>query len=183
MKLALQGVSVIFASGDSGVANRYNSGYNNSCLNSEYGYVDENGTRFSPSFPANCPYVSPAYNFRLPARTNLDRSLQLAQQHSSTPPSMVVRRQLLRPTVRSRTTLAVVSPASSHARLGNRRQWKSISASMCPSTTALCTTLPVVPTPMSRLWVLSSQPCGLVRHTALVAHQHLLPSLLASSTC
>ena len=58
MKLALQGVSVIFASGDSGVANRYNSGYNNSCLNEEYGYVDENGTRFSPSFPANCPYVS-----------------------------------------------------------------------------------------------------------------------------
>lgn len=58
MKLALQGVSVIFASGDSGVANRYNSGYNNSCLNSEYGYVDTEGTRFSPSFPANCPYVS-----------------------------------------------------------------------------------------------------------------------------
>jgi len=58
MKLALQGVSVIFASGDSGVANRYNSGYNNSCLNDEFGYVDENGTRFSPSFPANCPYIT-----------------------------------------------------------------------------------------------------------------------------
>ncbi|KAL1598497.1 hypothetical protein SLS59_006782 [Nothophoma quercina] len=58
MKLALQGVSVIFASGDSGVANRYNSGYNNSCLNSEFGYVEENGTRFSPSFPANCPYIT-----------------------------------------------------------------------------------------------------------------------------
>jgi tripeptidyl-peptidase-1 len=57
MKLALQGVSVIFASGDSGVANRYNSGYNNSCLNSEYGYVETDGKRFSPSFPANCPYV------------------------------------------------------------------------------------------------------------------------------
>ncbi|KAF2113902.1 peptidase S8/S53 domain-containing protein [Lophiotrema nucula] len=58
MKLGLQGVSVIYASGDSGVANRYNSGYNNSCLNSEYGYVDLNGTRFSPSFPANCPYIT-----------------------------------------------------------------------------------------------------------------------------
>jgi tripeptidyl-peptidase-1 len=53
-----QCVSVIFASGDSGVANRYNSGYNNSCLNSEYGYVETEGKRFSPSFPANCPYVS-----------------------------------------------------------------------------------------------------------------------------
>lgn len=34
MKMGLQGVSVLFASGDSGVANRYNSGYENSCLTS-----------------------------------------------------------------------------------------------------------------------------------------------------
>ncbi|EOA86025.1 uncharacterized protein SETTUDRAFT_177490 [Exserohilum turcica Et28A] len=58
MKLALQGVSVVVASGDSGVANRYNAGYNNSCLNAESGYVDEKGTRFSPSFPVNCPYIT-----------------------------------------------------------------------------------------------------------------------------
>ena len=49
MKLGLQGVSVLFASGDSGVANRYNAGFPNSCLNAKYGYVDANGTRFSPS--------------------------------------------------------------------------------------------------------------------------------------
>jgi len=58
MKLALQGVSVIFSSGDSGVANRYNANYNNTCLNEEYGYVDQDGKRFSPSFPATCPYVT-----------------------------------------------------------------------------------------------------------------------------
>lgn len=58
MKLGLQGVSVIFASGDSGVANRYNAGYPNSCLNAEEDYVDNNGTRYSPSFPVNCPYVT-----------------------------------------------------------------------------------------------------------------------------
>lgn len=58
MKLGLQGVSVVFASGDSGVANRYNAGYENSCLNAELGYVDTNGTKFSPSFPVNCPYVT-----------------------------------------------------------------------------------------------------------------------------
>ena len=77
MKLALQGVSVIYASGDSGVANRYNvsippsqkiperhanpkaqAGYNNSCLNSQYLYVEQNGKRFSPSFPVNCPYIT-----------------------------------------------------------------------------------------------------------------------------
>ena len=58
MKLGLQGVSVLFASGDSGVANRYNSGYENSCLAENEIYVDVNGTRFSPSFPTNCPYIT-----------------------------------------------------------------------------------------------------------------------------
>ncbi|KAL9115804.1 MAG: hypothetical protein Q9227_000172 [Pyrenula ochraceoflavens] len=58
MKLGLQGVSVLFASGDSGVANRYNAGYPNSCLNANDDYVDNNGTRYSPSFPVNCPYIT-----------------------------------------------------------------------------------------------------------------------------
>ncbi|KAI1827579.1 peptidase S8/S53 domain-containing protein [Xylaria intraflava] len=58
MKLGLQGVSVIYASGDSGVANRYNAGYPNSCLNIDQQFVDNNGTRFSPSFPVNCPYIT-----------------------------------------------------------------------------------------------------------------------------
>lgn len=60
MKLGLQGVSVLFASGDSGVANRYNAGYPNSCLTPpDVGpYVDSNGTRFSPSFPTNCPWIT-----------------------------------------------------------------------------------------------------------------------------
>jgi tripeptidyl-peptidase-1 len=58
MKLGLQGVSVLFSSGDSGVANRYNAGYENSCLTEDGNYVDINGTKFSPSFPATCPYVT-----------------------------------------------------------------------------------------------------------------------------
>lgn len=58
MKLGLQGTSVVVSSGDSGVANRYNAGYNNSCVNSKYGYVDTYGDRFSPSFPVNCPYIT-----------------------------------------------------------------------------------------------------------------------------
>jgi len=41
MKLGLQGVSVIFSSGDSGVAPQ-----------------DEKGTKFAPMFPATCPYVT-----------------------------------------------------------------------------------------------------------------------------
>ena len=77
MKLGLQGVSVFFASGDSGVANRCrqhesrcswgpsrltfisdNAGYENSCLAANGSYVDVNGPQFSPSFPPNCPYVT-----------------------------------------------------------------------------------------------------------------------------
>ena len=58
MKFGLQGVSVFFASGDSGVANRYNAGYENSCLRTDGPFVDINGTRFSPSFPTNCPYIT-----------------------------------------------------------------------------------------------------------------------------
>lgn len=60
MKLGLQGVSVIFASGDSGVANRYGLGLESSCLTSseEGSQIDFNGTRFSPSFPSNCPWVT-----------------------------------------------------------------------------------------------------------------------------
>jgi len=58
MKLALQGVSTVVSSGDSGVANRYNAGYNNSCLDAKDGYVTQFGSRFSPSFPVNCPYIT-----------------------------------------------------------------------------------------------------------------------------
>lgn len=58
MLRALQGVSVLYASGDSGVANRYNAGYPDSCLNADELYVDSNGTRYSPSFPSTCPYIT-----------------------------------------------------------------------------------------------------------------------------
>jgi tripeptidyl-peptidase-1 len=44
MKLGLQGVTIIAASGDSGVA-------------SADGCAGNNGTVFAPSFPASCPYV------------------------------------------------------------------------------------------------------------------------------
>ena len=58
MKLGLQGISVRFASGDSGVGNVYNAGYPASCLNAEEDLIDYNGTRYSPSFPFNCPYIT-----------------------------------------------------------------------------------------------------------------------------
>ena len=50
MKLGLQGVSILFASGDSGVAHRVKSGshYRSICLNAKNGGFDPFGTRFSP---------------------------------------------------------------------------------------------------------------------------------------
>ncbi|KAE8131084.1 peptidase S8/S53 domain-containing protein [Aspergillus pseudotamarii] len=51
LKLGLQGVSVLFASGDNGVAGPPGDhGSVNGCLN--------NGTVFSPAFPNSCPYIT-----------------------------------------------------------------------------------------------------------------------------
>lgn len=85
MKLALQGVSVVIASGDSGVANRYNSGYNNSCVNSQYGYVDTYGKRFSPSFPNNCPYVTDVGATFLKDNTLSDGEVAVASPDATNP--------------------------------------------------------------------------------------------------
>jgi tripeptidyl-peptidase-1 len=50
MKLGLQGISILVASGDSGVAGPAGDGSANGCLNG--------GTVFSPDFPASCPYIT-----------------------------------------------------------------------------------------------------------------------------
>ncbi|KAF5391139.1 hypothetical protein D9757_003008 [Collybiopsis confluens] len=51
-KLGLMGVTVLYSSGDSGVA-----GNNRFCLNAD-GSQSVNGTRFNPSFPGTCPYIT-----------------------------------------------------------------------------------------------------------------------------
>jgi len=56
MKLGLQGVSVIYSSGDSGVSNRGECIYPSSITNSTE--IDEYPGAFSPSFPAACPYIT-----------------------------------------------------------------------------------------------------------------------------
>jgi len=52
-KFGLMGVTMIYSSGDNGVA-----GYAGACLNSNNSIVASNGTGFSPSFPSTCPYVT-----------------------------------------------------------------------------------------------------------------------------
>lgn len=59
MKLGLMGHTVIFASGDYGVAGfpKQSAGYNG-CVNSDLQINGPNsGSIFNPSFPSNCPYI------------------------------------------------------------------------------------------------------------------------------
>lgn len=51
MKLGLQGISVILASGDNGVGGPAGDDSSNGCLGSA-------GQIFSPDFPATCPYIT-----------------------------------------------------------------------------------------------------------------------------
>ena len=51
LKLGLQGVSVVVSSGDSGVGGASGTKNDNTCLG-------DNGTIFSPSFPATCPFLT-----------------------------------------------------------------------------------------------------------------------------
>jgi hypothetical protein len=51
MKLGLQGVSILFASGDYGVASFPGDGGANGCLG-------PSGKIFNPQYPSNCPYVT-----------------------------------------------------------------------------------------------------------------------------
>ncbi|EMD32917.1 hypothetical protein CERSUDRAFT_98929 [Gelatoporia subvermispora B] len=51
-KLGLMGVTVLYASGDGGVA-----GNDGKCMTQD-GLPSANGTRFMPGFPAECPYVT-----------------------------------------------------------------------------------------------------------------------------
>ncbi|TVY50958.1 Tripeptidyl-peptidase sed1 [Lachnellula cervina] len=52
MKLGLQGVSVIYSSGDSGVSNR------GQCITPNITHNYDNTGAFSPSFPASCPWLT-----------------------------------------------------------------------------------------------------------------------------
>jgi tripeptidyl-peptidase-1 len=64
MKLGLQGISIIVASGDSGVAGP------DGCLN--------NGTIFNPGFPVNCPYVTAVGATTLPPGASASSDAEVA---------------------------------------------------------------------------------------------------------
>ncbi|KDQ07914.1 hypothetical protein BOTBODRAFT_166414 [Botryobasidium botryosum FD-172 SS1] len=53
LKLGLTGVTVLFASGDNGVA-----GGDNQCIDPVTGQETPVGTKFNPTFPSTCPYVT-----------------------------------------------------------------------------------------------------------------------------
>ncbi|KAH6868439.1 peptidase S8/S53 domain-containing protein [Alternaria rosae] len=66
MKLALQGVSVIVGSGDTGVGSGLGKDV---CMNDEGSLVWANGAHFSPMLPGGCPYVTVVGGTRMCNRT------------------------------------------------------------------------------------------------------------------
>lgn len=71
MKLGLQGVTLVFASGDSGVAGPEGDDSNNGCLGTR-------DTVFSPTFPNTCPYVTNAGSTTLPPGANVNTDSEVA---------------------------------------------------------------------------------------------------------
>ncbi|KAL2070575.1 hypothetical protein VTL71DRAFT_13601 [Oculimacula yallundae] len=71
MKLGLQGVSVVLASGDSGVAGPPGEGGNaDGCLGT--------GQIFAPDFPATCPYLTAVGGTTLPPGANVKKDEEIA---------------------------------------------------------------------------------------------------------
>ncbi|RMY17954.1 hypothetical protein D0867_05667 [Hortaea werneckii] len=71
MKLGMQGVTVVIASGDSGVAARgADDGNSDGCLG--------NGEVFNPDFPASCPYVTAAGATFLPTGGDPEKDEEVA---------------------------------------------------------------------------------------------------------
>ncbi|KAF9046290.1 subtilisin-like protein [Panaeolus papilionaceus] len=52
-KLGLMGTTVVYSSGDNGVA-----GFGNVCLDAEHNEADDTASVFNPEFPASCPFVT-----------------------------------------------------------------------------------------------------------------------------
>jgi tripeptidyl-peptidase-1 len=71
MKLGMQGVSLVVASGDSGVAGAAGEGGNDDgCLGT--------GQIFAPDFPATCPYITTVGATLLPAGANVKTDAETA---------------------------------------------------------------------------------------------------------
>lgn len=70
MKLGMQGVSVVLASGDSGVAGPAGDDNADGCLG--------NGQIFSPDFPATCPYLTTVGATYLPPTGNVFKDEETA---------------------------------------------------------------------------------------------------------
>ncbi|KAK8017805.1 hypothetical protein PG993_014131 [Apiospora rasikravindrae] len=69
MKLGLQGVTVLYSSGDFGVA-----GNNNRCIGNGT-FVNGTSGAFNPSFPGTCPYITSVGATQVPTGTNILQEL------------------------------------------------------------------------------------------------------------
>ena len=76
MKLGLMGVSVLYSSGDSGVA-----GGGNECIGRNGSYINGTlGGQFNPSFPGTCPYITSVGATQVIPGTNIVQALASGTQ-------------------------------------------------------------------------------------------------------
>jgi tripeptidyl-peptidase-1 len=75
MKLGLMGVSVLYSSGDSGVA-----GNGDECINKRGGYNNGTRGRFNPSFPGTCPYITSVGATQVKPGVNVPKALASGTQ-------------------------------------------------------------------------------------------------------
>ena len=75
MKLGLMGVSVLYSSGDSGVA-----GNGDQCINKQGGYNNGTRGRFNPSFPGTCPYITSVGATQVKPGVNVPKALASGTQ-------------------------------------------------------------------------------------------------------
>ena len=75
MKLGLMGVSVLYSSGDYGVA-----GNQGACINPDGSYNNGGSGRFNPSFPGTCPYITSVGATQVIPNTNVVESLLFNQE-------------------------------------------------------------------------------------------------------
>jgi tripeptidyl-peptidase-1 len=80
MKLGLLGISVLYSSGDYGVA-----GNGGQCISANGSYIDQShGGRFNPAFPSTCPYVTSVGATQVKPGTNILKTRTQPEQACET---------------------------------------------------------------------------------------------------
>lgn len=140
MKLGMQGVSVVLASGDSGVAGPAGDDNSDGCLGT--------GQIFSPDFPATCPYITTVGATFLPQGGNVYKDQETAVTRFGSGGGKPQESDIEVRTIANRGQVSRTSTQSHHTN-PPRFQTTSPTTHLRTSPTARLTTLASVPTAAS----------------------------------